>query len=96
MSMITKILLGYLAVINLFAYGACLWDKQAAKRKKQRISEKSLLLLSVLGGSLGFLIGMLTARHKTKHYKFTLLVPLLLILWVALLVFLQMQFRLFF
>ena len=54
-------------------------DKYKAKKKLWRIPEATLLTIAVLGGSIGSLIGMYTFRHKTKHLKFTLGIPAILI-----------------
>ena len=72
-----------LAVWNLivfFMYGI---DKRKAKKNRQRVSEKTLLLTAAFMGGIGALLGMRTFRHKTKHKKFTIGVPLLLVLNVA-------------
>ncbi|MDD4850446.1 MAG: DUF1294 domain-containing protein [Gemmiger sp.] len=72
------VLPGYLLAINVVAfilYGA---DKQRAKQGAWRIPERVLLGVAALGGSVGALGGMYTFRHKTRHPKFTLGVPLLL------------------
>ena len=82
----TSILEIYLIVINLvtfFIYGI---DKLKAKRGKWRIPESMLLTLAVVGGSIGALLGMLVFRHKTKHKKFTIGVPLIIAAQVALLI----------
>ena len=63
------------AVFALYAL-----DKSKAKRGARRISEKTLLLAAALLGGLGALLGMCVCRHKTKHLKFTLGVPLLLLM----------------
>lgn len=73
----------YLLIINLFTsvcYGV---DKLMAKRNARRISELALLLLALLGGSVGAWIGMQVWRHKTKHAKFRWGVPMILLLQVA-------------
>ena len=74
----------WLIVINLVAF--CLFglDKWKARRGAWRISEGALLLTAVLGGSLGALAGMRVFRHKTRHPQFTITVPILLVLHVAL------------
>jgi len=71
----------YLLVINLWAF--CLYgiDKRRAGKGKRRISEKCLLWLAFLGGGVGAWCGMSRFRHKTKHWKFRILVPLAVILW---------------
>ncbi len=60
-------------------------DKQKAKRHKWRISENTLILISILGGSIGSIIGMQLFRHKTKHVKFKLGLPIILIMQIILL-----------
>jgi len=54
-------------------------DKRMAQKKLWRIPESTLLLTAAIGGSIGSLAGMYTFRHKTKHLKFTLGVPAILI-----------------
>ena len=73
----------YLALINALAFGLMLADKHRARKKKWRIPESVLMTSALLGGSLGALIGMYTARHKTRHPKFTVGIPLLLALQIG-------------
>ena len=75
----TKLILLYLLIVNAIAFLLMLADKQKARRKLWRIPESTLLLSAALGGSIGSLAGMYTFRHKTKHLKFTLGVPAILI-----------------
>jgi len=63
--------------ITFLLYGI---DKYKAKVSNTRISENTLILSALLMGSFGALIGMVIFRHKTKHLKFMILVPLFLIL----------------
>ena len=58
-------------------------DKKRAIQQKLRITEKTLLLMALLGGSLGAYMGMQSFRHKTKHWKFTLGLPAILLLHLA-------------
>ncbi|KJU72362.1 membrane protein [Clostridium baratii] len=60
-------------------------DKKKAKRHKWRISENTLILISILGGSIGSIMGMQLFRHKTKHVKFKLGLPIILIMQIILL-----------
>jgi uncharacterized membrane protein YsdA (DUF1294 family) len=60
-------------------------DKYKARREKWRISEKTLLLSALLGGSIGTLLGMLLFHHKTRKPRFFLGVPMILILQVLIL-----------
>lgn len=55
-----------------------LTDKRKAKRGAWRIPEATLMWAAVLGGSIGSLAGMYTFRHKTKHPKFTIGIPVIL------------------
>jgi len=61
-------------------------DKQKAKKGLWRIPEKTLFLISILGGSLGAILGMYIFRHKTKHWKFVIGMPLILILQVTVII----------
>ena len=80
-------MLGYIAIMSLISIIVCIYDKIAAKKStKHRTRESSLLLLSALGGSVAMLATMLLIRHKTKHAKFMVGIPLIIILQVALLV----------
>ncbi len=83
-----KFIMIYLTVINLISCLVMYIDKQKAIHKKWRISEANLLILSTIGGSIGMLLGMSFFRHKTKHKKFTIGVPLILIIQLSLALFL--------
>lgn len=78
-----KFLLIYLAVINTVTFLLYGIDKLKAKKNAWRIKESTLLGFALIGGSLGALAGMYAFHHKTKHLKFKLGVPLILILQVA-------------
>ena len=82
-----KWILLLLAAVNLRAFALYGIDKLKAKKGAWRIPESTLLLVAFLGGSLGALLGMELFRHKTKHAKFRILVPLFLILHIALAVY---------
>lgn len=82
-----KFLLGYLVLLNIFSLYVMFLDKKNAKSHRYRVSESSLFTLSFFGGSLGILTGMYMFRHKTNHLKFTLGIPLLLLLNLFLYVF---------
>lgn len=83
-----KILLIYLLTINAVAMLFMLADKCKAKKKAWRIPEATLMGLAAIGGSLGALMGMQLFRHKTKHPKFFIGIPVLLVLHIALLLWL--------
>ncbi len=81
----TLILLIYLGVISVVSILVCCYDKIVSKRNKVslRTPEKSLLIFSALGGSVAMLLCMLVIRHKTKHVKFMLGIPLIILLQAA-------------
>jgi uncharacterized membrane protein YsdA (DUF1294 family) len=80
----TIMLIGYLLIINALTFLLMLVDKRKAQKKLWRIPEATLLTAAAFGGSIGMLLGMYTWRHKTKHLKFTLGVPAILICQLAL------------
>lgn len=77
-----KYFLLYLLIINAAAFLLMLIDKQKARKNRWRIPESTLILSAALGGSIGALAGMYTFRHKTKHLKFTLGIPAILIVQI--------------
>lgn len=79
-----RLILLYLFIINALSFLLMLADKQMAKKKLRRIPEATLLTAAALGGSIGSLIGMYIIRHKTKHLKFVIGVPLILIAQITL------------
>ena len=58
-------------------------DKRRAKKKRWRIPEVTLLASALLGGSIGALAGMYLFRHKTRHLKFKLGLPLILVFHIT-------------
>lgn len=91
--MIYYIIVGYFLIINLMGIIIMGIDKKRAIEKKWRISEKNLLIIAVLGGSIGCIIGMNFFRHKTKHKKFTFGIPCILLVQILLLVFIYMMYK---
>lgn len=73
-----KLILIYLLTVNAVSFTAMLADKIKAKKNLWRIPEATLLTLAAIGGSLGAYGGMHLFRHKTKHLKFSLGIPVLL------------------
>jgi uncharacterized membrane protein YsdA (DUF1294 family) len=78
-----NILLIYLVVANTIAFTMYGIDKQRAIKEKWRISEKTLLLIGAIGGSVGAFLGMQMFNHKTKHWQFKILVPLFMVLHIV-------------
>lgn len=81
------VILCYLIAINAVTFIFFGIDKWKAVHGKWRISEAMLLGLAVLGGSIGAWLGMMAWRHKTKHKKFQLGVPVIMIMQIALFVY---------
>ena len=77
------IIIGYVLIINLLGYLTMWSDKRKAKRGEYRISEKTLFLVALLGGSIGSIAGMKKFRHKTKHWYFKYGMPAILILQIT-------------
>ena len=78
-----KVAIIYLVIVNVAAF--CLYgiDKSAAIKQKQRIPNKVLLGMAVIGGSVAALAGMYTFRHKTKKWYYTVTVPVILLIQIA-------------
>ena len=77
-------LLIYLLLINPLGFVLYGIDKAKSKRKgNRRIPERTLLWVARLGGGLGCWLGMMLFRHKTKHTRFMILVPLWTVVWVV-------------
>ncbi len=77
-----KYFLLYLLLVNAAGFLLMLIDKWKAKHNRWRIPEATLMWVAALGGSVGSLLGMYTVRHKTKHIKFTLGIPVILVVQV--------------
>lgn len=84
---VIRLLLVYLVLSNLLSLSLFGIDKWKAKHTKWRISEKTLLLVAAIGGSIGAWVGMKLWHHKTQHKKFKYGVPLIFIIQLAALLF---------
>ena len=71
-------LIWYLIGINVLTFLLYGIDKWRAQRDRWRIPEDTLIWLALVGGSIGALLGMYLFRHKTKHRKFTIGIPVIL------------------
>ena len=72
----------YLLAVNALGLLIMHYDKYLAKNNMWRIPEKTLLGIAVVGGSLGCILGMYSARHKTRKPKFTIGLPMILVLQI--------------
>ena len=79
----------YLLAINALSFLLYGLDKYKAKKGNWRISEATLLLMAVIGGSIGAWAGMLLWHHKTMHKKFKYGIPVIIILQVGLVFYLH-------
>ena len=86
--MIKIILLAYLLLINIITYFTYAADKTKARQNKWRIPERTLILLALLGGSPAALLAMKHYHHKTRHLKFKLGIPIILIIQIVITYFL--------
>ena len=76
----------YLIIINIITFLIYGLDKYKSVKHKYRISEKTLIVLSIIGGTLGAPLGMIVFHHKTKKIKFIISIPLILIIWIIVLI----------
>ncbi len=88
MVIILKYLAIYLLFINVVSVILCIADKLKAKLGGWRVPEKTLFIASAIGGSIGMYITMNLIRHKTKHKRFMIGLPVIIIVQSALLIWL--------
>lgn len=77
----------YIAIISLIAIILTIYDKKAARKKARRVRERTLFIFSLLGGSVAMLLTMLTIRHKTRHLRFMVGIPIIILVQALILVF---------
>lgn len=87
MPFFSKLIVIYLALIGLVAVFITVADKFAAKRNKWRVPEATLMLIGLFGGALPMYVTMKSIRHKTKHKKFMIGLPLEIALHAAIVCF---------
>ena len=81
----------YLLVMNAVGFAVMGMDKYKAIKGRWRVPEKTLFLLSILGGSVGTWAGMYAFRHKTKHWYFVIGMPAILFIQIALVIYLNLR-----
>lgn len=86
-----KVILIYLFIMNAAGFLVMTADKLFAQSGAWRVPERSLLGISVIGGSIGVLLAMYSVRHKTKHAKFVIGVPLILTVQIGLALYLILR-----
>lgn len=92
---ILKLLLIYITLVSVITFIVFGIDKLKAKKSWWRIPESTLMVLAVIGGSIGALLGMYVFHHKTLHKKFTIGIPMILILQIAVVAFIFIRFDIF-
>lgn len=79
----TSLFVVYLMIVNVSSFIVYGIDKYKAKKGKWRIPETTLLLLAVMGGSVGALAGIKVLHHKTMHNKFKYGIPFIIFAQIA-------------
>ena len=82
----------YVLIINCIGFGAMALDKYKAERAYWRIKEKTLFIITFLGGGIGTIFGMYLFRHKTKKLYFTIGFPTILISEVVLIIYFVIKY----
>ncbi len=82
-----KLLTIYLIFMNLIGFAVMGIDKRKARKKLWRISEATLFIIAIIGGSLGSILGMRVFHHKTRHWYFVYGMPSILVLQIVLIYF---------
>lgn len=86
------LIFGYLLIVNALGLAFMCLDKHFARNHRRRIPEATLMLTAAIGGSIGSWLGMYLVRHKTKHPKFVIGIPLILAAQIGLIWFLGSRF----
>ena len=81
--------LSYLIFINIITFMVYGIDKLKAKKGKWRIPESTLLLLAIVGGSIGVWCGVKVWHHKTMHKKFRYGIPLIMTIQIVIIIYLS-------
>ena len=79
MNIVILLIICYFLIINIVDFVLMGIDKSKARKQTWRIPESTLILVALIGGSLGAWIGMYTFRHKTRHKVFVIGIPLILL-----------------
>ncbi len=81
----------YLVIINLFGFFIMWLDKRKAKKGAWRIPEKTLFIITAIGGGIGTTAGMYVFRHKTQKVQFVIGFPLITILEIIAIVYFALK-----
>ena len=81
--MILKAVIIYLCAVSAVSVAATVHDKCAAKKSRRRVPERTLILLCMFGGSAAMYLTMRIIHHKTRHAKFMVGIPVIMLLQLA-------------
>ncbi|WP_026654350.1 MULTISPECIES: DUF1294 domain-containing protein [Butyrivibrio] len=81
----------YIIAVNIIGFALMGNDKRRARKNAFRIPEATLFAFSIIGGSIGTLIGMYTFRHKTKHMTFKIGIPVIIFVQILFIVLLRLS-----
>ena len=79
------IIIAYLILMNIAGFASMAIDKWKAVHRSWRIPEVNLILIAIIGGSVGSILGMKFCRHRTKHWYFVFGMPAILVIQVLIL-----------
>ena len=77
----------YLVIINIIGFLIMFIDKQKAKKGKWRIPEKTLFIITAIGGGIGTIAGMYVFRHKTQKIAFVIGLPMITVLEIIVIIY---------
>ncbi|MFZ5643847.1 MAG: DUF1294 domain-containing protein [Bacillota bacterium] len=77
-----ELIIIYILAINLIGFLLMGLDKSRARAGNWRVPEKRFIIIAIMGGSAGVILGLRLFRHKTRHLKFTIIIPMILVLQV--------------
>lgn len=86
------LIIAYFIIINIAGFASMGIDKAKAKKHAWRIPEATLFSIAILGGSIGSILGMQVFRHKTKHWYFSIGMPVIALLQLALAIVIYIKF----
>lgn len=78
MQIVSVVSIIYMVVMNIVGFLVMGADKMKARKHRRRVPERSIFIISIISGSVGVLAGMYTFRHKTRHMKFVIGIPVII------------------
>lgn len=87
-----KYIILYVILINIIGFGVMALDKYKAQKGYWRTPEKTIFIITLLGGGIGTIVGMYTFRHKTKKLKFTIGLPTILFSEIFIVIYVLIKF----